>query len=57
VVTTHLASDGSEIGTTEAGGCTEVTVTGLKNGTPVYLDDPGGESEGTPMISNRTNDI
>lgn len=36
-VTRHLASDGSAINTTEVADDTEVTVTGLKKGAPVYV--------------------
>ncbi len=36
-VTTHRASDGAVLGTTSAGTGSSVTVTGLKNGTPVYF--------------------
>ena len=36
-VTTHRASDGTELGTTSAGTGSSATVTGLKNGTPVYF--------------------
>jgi YD repeat-containing protein len=36
-VTTHRAADGAELGTTPAGTDSSVTVTGLKNGTPVYF--------------------
>lgn len=36
-VTTYRASDGVELGTTSAGSTSSVTVTGLKNGTPVYF--------------------
>jgi YD repeat-containing protein len=36
-VTTYRAADGAELGTTAAGSDSEVTVTGLKNGTPVYF--------------------
>ncbi|HEV2070347.1 MAG TPA: fibronectin type III domain-containing protein [Acidimicrobiales bacterium] len=36
-VTTYRASDGAELGTTDARTNDSVTVTGLKNGTPVYF--------------------
>ncbi len=36
-VTTYRAADGTELGTTSAGTGSSVTVTGLKNGTPVYF--------------------